>query len=77
MVKRKWIQNKLVTPVNKKVVFKLKRIPNALIDEIPDISIYKNDAYLFGRKDFGQYWEANETSRRNDYSDYFLEGKTL
>jgi hypothetical protein len=70
MVKRKWIQNKLVTPVNKKVVFKLKRISNALIDEIPDITIYKNDAYLFGKKDFGQYWEANETSRRNDYSDY-------
>jgi hypothetical protein len=35
---------------------------------MPDISIYKIDAYLFGRKDFGQYWEANETSRRNDYS---------
>lgn len=64
-----------ILKIKTKTGFKLKRIPNVLINEMPDISIYRNDAYLFGRKDFGQYWEANETSRRNDYSDYFLEVK--
>jgi hypothetical protein len=42
---------------------------------MPDISSYNKDAFLFGRKDFGQFWDANETSRRNDYSDYFFEVK--
>ena len=67
--------NDKILKIKTKTGFKLKRIPNVLIDEMPDISIYKSDAFLFGRKDFGQYWEANETSRRNDYSDYFLEVK--
>ena len=64
-----------ILKIKTKTGFKLKRIPQVLIDEIPDISIYNKDAYLFGRKDFGQYWDATETSRRNDYSDYFLEVK--
>lgn len=67
--------NDKILKIKTKTGFKLKRIPNVLIDEMPDISIHNKDAYLFGRKDFGQYWEANETSRRNDYSDYFLEVK--
>ncbi len=64
-----------ILKIKTKTGFKLKRIPQVLIDEIPDIAQYPKDAYLFGRKDFGQYWEATETSRRNDYSDYFLEVK--
>ncbi|WP_130735967.1 tyrosine-type recombinase/integrase [Flavobacterium sp. J27] len=64
-----------ILKIKTKTGFQLKRIPQLLIDEIPDLSNYPKDAYLFGRKDFGQYWEANETSRRNDYSDYFLEVK--
>lgn len=64
-----------ILKIKTKTGFKLKRIPQVLIDEMPDISIYNKDAYLFGRKDFGQYWDATETSRRNDYSDYFLEVK--
>lgn len=64
-----------ILKIKTKTGFKLKRIPQVLIDEMPDISTYNKDTYLFGRKDFGQYWEANETSRRNDFSDYFLEVK--
>lgn len=64
-----------IIKINTKTGFKLKRIPQILIDEMPDISVYNKDAFLFGRKDFGQYWDANETSRRNDYSDYFFEVK--
>lgn len=64
-----------ILKIKTKTGFKLKRIPQVLIDEIPDISTYNNDTFLFGRKDFGQYWEASENSRRNDYSDYFLEIK--
>ena len=64
-----------ILKIKTKTGFKLKRIPQILIDEMPDISIYNKDAYLFGRKDFGQYWEANETNRRNEYSDYFFEIK--
>ena len=67
--------NDKILKIKTKTGFKLKRIPQVLIDELPDISNYPNDAFLFGRKDFGQYWDANETSRRNDYSDYFLEIK--
>ncbi len=64
-----------ILKIKTKTGFKLKRIPQVLIDEMPDITHYPIDAYLFGRKDFGQYWEATETSRRNDYSDYFLDVK--
>ncbi len=67
--------NDKILKIKTKTGFKLKRIPQVLIDEMPDISTYKKDVYLFGRKDFGQYWEASETSRRNDYSDYFFEVK--
>lgn len=67
--------NDKILKIKTKTGFKLKRIPQVLIDEMPNISHYPKDAYLFGRKDFGQYWEATETSRRNDYSDYFLEVK--
>jgi integrase len=64
-----------IIKIKTKTGFKLKRIPQILIDEMPDISLYNKDTFLFGRKDFGQYWDANETSRRNDYSDYFFEVK--
>lgn len=67
--------NDKILKIKTKTGFKVKRIPQLLISEIPNLSIYKSDAYLFGRKDFGQYWEATENSRRNDYSDYFLEVK--
>ena len=67
--------NDKILKIKTKTGFKVKRIPQLLIDEIPDLSIYKSDAYLFSRKDFGQYWEATENSRRNDFSDYFLEVK--
>ena len=67
--------NDKILKIKTKTGFKVKRIPQLLISEIPVLSIYKSDAYLFGRKDFGQYWEATENSRRNDYSDYFLEVK--
>ena len=67
--------NDKILKIKTKTGFKVKRIPQLLIDEIPDLSIYLCDAYLFGRKDFGQYWEATENNRRNDYSDYFLEVK--
>lgn len=67
--------NDKILKIQTKTGFKLKRIPQLLIDELPDLSRFPKDTYLFGRKDFGQYWEANETSRRNDYSDYFLEVK--
>ena len=67
--------NDNILKIKTKTGFKVKRIPQLLISEIPELSIYKSDAYLFGRKDFGQYWEATENSRRNDYSDYFLEVK--
>ena len=67
--------NDKILKIKTKTGFKVKRIPQLLIDEIPDLSIYKSDAYLFGRKDFGQYWEATENSRRNDFSDYFLQVK--
>ena len=67
--------NDKILKIKTKTGFKVKRIPQLLIDEIPDLSIYLCDAYLFGRKDFGQYWEATENNRRNDFSDYFLEVK--
>ena len=67
--------NDKILKIKTKTGFKVKRISQLLINEIPDLSIYKSDAYLFGRKDFGQYWEATENSRRNDFSDYFLEVK--
>ena len=45
--------NDKILKIKTKTGFKVKRIPQLLIDEIPDLSIYPCDAYLFGRKDFG------------------------
>lgn len=51
--------------------YKVKILPQILINDLPDLSIYKKDAYLFGRTDFGQYWDATENNRRDHYSKQF------
>lgn len=51
--------------------YKIKILPQILINDLPDLSIYKKDSYLFGRTGFGQYWEATENNRRDHYSKQF------
>ena len=59
--------NDKILKIKTKTGFKLKRIPQVLIDEMPDIAQYPKDAYLFGRKDFGQYWEDILLINKNIY----------
>ena len=54
-----------------KTGYKVKLLPQILIDELPDLTEYPKDAFVFGRTGFGQYWEATETNRRGDYGKKF------
>ncbi|MGQ7944996.1 site-specific integrase [Flavobacterium sp. WC2509] len=61
--------------IKTKTGFKIKIIPDILLQKIPDLSIYPKDSFVFGFNGFGQYWEAKESNRRNHYNALFLEVK--
>ncbi len=50
---------------------KRKRLPDILLEELPDLGSLDPNTYLFGRDGLGQYWQANETSRSGYYSTMF------
>jgi integrase len=51
--------------------YKIKILPHILIDDLPDLSKYDNQSFLFGRTGFGQFWDSVENNRRNEYSKKF------
>jgi len=61
--------------IKTKTGFKIKIIPEILLEKLPDLSIYPTDSFVFGFNGFGQYWEAKESNRRNHYNRLFLEVK--
>jgi integrase len=51
--------------------YKIKILPQILIDDLPDLTKYDKNAFLFGRNGIGEFWEAEENNRRNTYSEKF------
>lgn len=51
--------------------YKVKILPQILINDLPDLSNFSKESFLFGRTGLGQYWEATENNRRNEYSTKF------
>ena len=47
---------------------KIKIIPNILIDEIPDLSSFSKDDFLFTDTQIGGAWETTETNKRDFYT---------
>jgi len=54
-----------------KTGYKIKLLPQILIDELPDLSKYDKQNFLFGRTSLGEFWEATENNRRDYYSKQF------
>lgn len=55
--------------------YKVKILPQILINDLPDLSQFEKDSFVFGRTGIGQYWNAEENNRRNDYSRKFKDIK--
>ncbi|MBY0486661.1 MAG: tyrosine-type recombinase/integrase [Flavobacteriaceae bacterium] len=55
--------------------YKVKILPQILIDDLPDLRNFDKSSFLFGRTGFGQHWPATENNRRNEYSTKFKEIK--
>ncbi|MDO6600654.1 tyrosine-type recombinase/integrase [Tenacibaculum sp. 1_MG-2023] len=50
---------------------KTKRIPEILFKDLPDISKFDKESYLFTPTRFGNFWEATDTNRRDHFSKRF------
>lgn len=50
---------------------KIKIIPEILLKDIPDLTQFDPESYLFTPLGFGQEWESNETSKRNYFGKRF------
>ena len=55
----------------KNKVFKIKIIPDILLQELPDLSQLNQDNYLFTPNGLGLEWEAEENNRRDNFSKRF------
>lgn len=62
------LKNKTISFKAKNKPLKTKIIPSILIDELPDLSQFKEDEFLFNYKKLGGYWNASEDTKRGKYS---------
>ncbi|RSK40400.1 tyrosine-type recombinase/integrase [Mangrovimonas spongiae] len=46
----------------------VKRIPNILLKDLPDLSQFNGDMHLFTQDKIGGYWDIDETNKRNHFS---------
>ena len=49
----------------------IKIIPDILLESLPDLSKLDSKAFLFGRYEIGEYWDAEEVNKRNEFSKRF------
>jgi integrase len=49
----------------------IKIIPEILLDSLPDLSEKDPKAFLFGRYQIGEFWDAEEVNKRNEFSKRF------
>ncbi|QNM84551.1 tyrosine-type recombinase/integrase [Polaribacter pectinis] len=64
------IDKKIYVKAKNKPV-QIKRLPTILLDSLPDLSLKDPKAFLFGRFEIGEDWDAEETNKRNEFSKRF------
>jgi len=69
------IKDRLLYVKTKTGAYKIKIIPEILLEEIPDLREFSPDAFLFTPHGFGMNWDADETSRRHSFGKRFKEIK--
>jgi integrase len=65
------IDTKTVQFKAKNSPLKTKIIPSILFDELPDLSKMDKESFLFTPDKIGDFWDANETNRRDHFSKRF------
>ena len=65
------IEDKTLAVATKDGKFKIKKIPDILLRELPDISNMKKTSVLFGESGFGQEWKTEAENRRGLYGKRF------
>jgi integrase len=65
------LTNKVIRFKAKNSPLKTKIIPQLLIDELPDLSGYDSEAFLFTSEGLGMHCDTTETNRRNYFSKRF------
>jgi integrase len=65
------VQDKKLYVKAKNKPVQIKIIPEILLKDLPDLSNKDPKAFLFGRFEVGQEWDAEETNKRNEFSKRF------
>lgn len=65
------IQDKKLYVKAKNKPVQIKIIPEILLNDLPDLSNKNPKAFLFGRFNIGEDWDAEETNKRNEFSKRF------
>jgi integrase len=67
-------ENKMYIRAKNKAV-KTKIIPEILLLDLPDLSLYRDNDFVFTRDGFGGSWSAQEDSKRQFFTEQFKEAK--
>jgi integrase len=65
------VVDKKLTVKAKNQALKTKRIPQIMLDEMPDISNYNKKDYLFNMNSLGGTWDTKESNRRDYFTKRF------
>lgn len=65
------VQDKKLYVKAKNKPVQIKIIPEILLKDLPDLSQKDPKAFLFGRYEMGEEWDAEETNKRNEFSKRF------
>ena len=65
------LKDRIISFRAKNKSLKTKIIPSILIDELPDLTQFKDDEFLFNYNGLGGYWEATDDTKRGTYSSRF------
>ena len=65
------VQDKKLYVKAKNKPVQIKIIPEILLNDLPDLSMKDPKAFLFGRYEIGEDWNAEETNKRNEFSKRF------
>lgn len=69
------VAEKLIYVRAKNKVVKTKIIPQILIDELPDLTSFDAESFLFTPTGIGQEWETNEMNKRDYFGKRFKKVK--
>jgi integrase len=65
------LETKTVEFKAKNSQLKTKRLPQILLNDLPDLSQLEKESLLFTAEKIGGFWDANETNRRDHFSKRF------